>query len=597
MPNIPLVGGAVINIGGAAFQIGEVAGYDGTLAINALGQLVNGHNTPIQLRGANTYIMDGSIYANQNVSQQAFGGFSGTGGPPAPFFVTWGFNCCRITMNVNAFLNVEMATLGSSSIASVPVWSGNLYQADVSGVIKPALLDAIFWARYYKCYIIIDSHFSAPAFTFGGTRNYIAAWGQPLCADYDCTLPYWTAGLGAGPGVTDANGYASSGLVAFLQTYAINPATGTINDIVFEFQNEPYLTNQSVNFNSQNLGAGSTVTWQSILLNGGWVSGYCNQNIGTGTYAGTYGGIAVGIPTSLYGASGQPNTTNSAFCFNWWWRAVGYQQILNGIRSLGATNVCIVSGPGYETTNSTINQWFPTDSLSPQQVAVGWHCYPDGSTASFPSGLDNGHGTANILLYQEAVLAGSSSYTVLGSTYHTQGFPIPIIGTETGDFGGSGASQPTPYMQSITQWADGGTDTATGTKFNGTFSVLPWVWGAPSSYGATGDAENQMLIYGAPFTLVASLNSTVQSGFRATTGTIVITSTTQTIQPGLVITSGAPGYNSFIGPQISGTTGGAGTYVYSTNQTQVSATLTGQYWLPINGAGQTYFNWTSTHTP
>ena len=600
---------------------GPVFGYDGVIAVSSTGQMVNGHGTAIQLRGANIALLDSTIYSNQPANQQCWGPYAGGGGPPWPTYGSsggWNFNAARFTMNASAFLNVLIGTVTGS--ASAPVWGGTTHQADLNGVIKNCLINSIQWARANNLYIIIDEHAAAPSYTFSSTSHYVGAYGQPLFIDHNTGGPYWYAGYGAGPGVTDSAGYASSGIVAFIDTYfgsaAFNSAHGFnggaagtyynsnyggasgVNDIIFELFNEPYLDQQGLNFNTANLGAGSSQTAYQIMGNGGWVSGYCNQNIGTGTL--NPGSIPVGIPTSLYGASGQANTTSNGFCFNWWWQADGYQTVLNGIRALGNTNVIQINGPGFTTGFGHITTYMPTDTLSVRQMSLGWHPYPVGS---FPNNDDGYAGTKYALQFPQAMIAGSSSYTVNGTGFTGLGYKIPVEADETGTSGGPSATQPDPYIRSMTQWADGGTDTTNGVAFSGTFGVLTWNGLQSLPYGYGGSAQSWlMFIYGATQSVTGYVTSTQAAGYPLGTGEIVVTNANgNTITPGLVITSGYSSGDGFVGPQLSGTTGGAGTYVFSMNTAQGSSgsplSMSGQYWLPVNGEGQTMYNWTNPHSP
>jgi hypothetical protein len=301
-------------------------GYDGVISVNSAGLMVNGAGVPIELRGSNMP-MDSQIMGSW--PNQPFGGYAGAGGPPWATYATWKPNVMRITVNTGAWLNVNMGVFTSSSTPSAPSWMANCNPTSssssvipISGCVagdpaltyKAAILSMIKAARSIGAYVIINAHWSAPAFTFNGVRNFMGSYGQPLFLDYDMGLPYWTAGVRAGP--TDATGNPSTGIVAWLMENAKNPATGNINDIIFELFNEPFLDGQTVNANTAPGGTGTPLTNEQVMLNGGWVSGYSNQYIGTGR-----GGV--GCPNNLDGPSGQPGTTSDAYTFNYWWRAAG----------------------------------------------------------------------------------------------------------------------------------------------------------------------------------------------------------------------------------------------------------------------------------
>ena len=56
------------------------------------------------------------------------------------------------------------------------------------------------------------------------------------------------------------------------------------------------------------------------------------------------------------------------------WRIAGMQEMLNAVRAAGATNVCMVSGNGWNDDLSGVLANIPTDSAS--NLAVAWHPYP-----------------------------------------------------------------------------------------------------------------------------------------------------------------------------------------------------------------------------
>jgi hypothetical protein len=89
-------------------------------------------------------------------------------------------------------------------------------------------------------------------------------------------------------------------------------------------------------------------------------------------------------------------------------------------------------------------QWFPTDTLSPPQLAAGWHPYPHGT---YPysngdvygqTGSDTGAGTSSFAQWFEAILNAG----------------IPVIITEDGGQGGTSAASGEPHMSYMESWAD-----------------------------------------------------------------------------------------------------------------------------------------------
>jgi hypothetical protein len=250
--------------------------------------------------------------------------------------------------------------------------------------------------------------------------------------------------------------------------------------------------------------------------------------------------------------------------FPQWWQALGYQQALNGIRALGATNVLLVNGQSWSSDQSMISQIYPTDTLSPPQVGTGWHAYStNGSTmagGSYAAATANINGTGGI------------------------GHPIPVLVTEYGNYnGGSGTAAPQPdvYMNNMQAWMD--------SMPVGSAGGTSWEWPMPASYGAGGTQTQQETILGAPVKFTASISN----GSSAAGTTMTVTSGSG-IEPGLVLTSGAAD-RTVVWGQISGTTGGPGEYLVSISQKVASTSLTGQMWLPNNGQGMTHYNWMTTH--
>jgi hypothetical protein len=266
---------------------------------------------------------------------------------------------------------------------------------------------------------------------------------------------------------------------------------------------------------------------------------------------------------------------------------------------LGATNVIMCNGLGYASTFNNAYKWLPTDTLGTPQIGIGWHPYQAGSTG-YPTSLDTGAGTAFVLQYPEAYISGASSYTVNGTGYTGPGRPIPVVASETGASGGSGQANPSTYMQAMTKWADGGTDPTTGASFVGTYGLMPWAWYYCGTNSADTGGNFYLNYYTAGVTIQGYSTATNQTGFPINTGTIIVTNANgNTITPGAVITSGSTDLKPVICDQISGTPGGAGTYVYSTNTAQGSVgtpvTFTIEYQVPCNGGGNTLNAWTTAH--
>jgi hypothetical protein len=202
---------------------------------------------------------------------------------------------------------------------------------------------------------------------------------------------------------------------------AATPQPGINNEgILFELFNEPYIDY-----------AASGATLYNLMLNGGTVETY---SWAIGAYSvSPVGGVSI----------------------------AGYQQALNAVRATGAKNICIVNGPSWAQEAENYKKWFPTDTLTPPQLAAGWHPYPNGK---YPysngdvygqTGSDAGGGTSSFAHWFEAILNNGT----------------PVIITEDGGEGGSAATVGEPHMAYMESWAD-----AHGASY------IAWEWTEPQPY-------------------------------------------------------------------------------------------------------------------
>jgi hypothetical protein len=558
--------------------ISSAGAWDGQIAINSSGLMVNGAGKPIQLRGSNFTGPEGQILNGHQSNM--WGTLGGYGGPSWPTYASWKSNVVRIPLNVACFLNLNMGVLTGNS-PTAAAWSGIQVAGDPDLVYRAQIIDAINNARTIGCYVILEAHWSAPAFTLGGTTNYMGAWDQPMFMDFDTTYPFWTAAIGAGP--VDATGGASTGLVAFLQNNfgpggphhnsAIGGSSG-INDIIFELFNEPYFDQANCNFNTAKNGTGTAQTSLQVMKGGGWCSSYRNQfDNGTGN-----GGI--GCPNAYCGAigTGQSGITNvDTYGFNYWWRVAGIQQVVTGIRALNATNVIVYSTLAFSKTLSEASALYPTDTMSPPQIGVAMHPYQNAAGSNYPITGDSGSGTATWDTYVNQTLAGTGGI----------GHAIPVLLTEYGNTRSTGsgvaAAQPDPYMVYMQNWMDG--------KTTGAVGGMSWAWNnfeagspSPANYGYNGTTSWTECINSAPISFTGSTSGntlTVTAGNGLSAGTVF---------------SGGSVDRAYISKQLTGTAGGAGTYLISYSVTQGGTTFTGNNWLPLNGQGQTRHDWTVNHS-
>lgn len=425
---------------GYAFVPGAFAAtYDGSISVNAAGKLVNGANEPIQLRGLN---MAGLDDTDVGAVEGAWGGkppddWATQGMPDWWYFTTWKPNAVRIPLNAQSFLGVIVnSTTGAQGS---PTWGTKIGNADVLGTYRQSLADAIAAARYYNCYIILDLHETRPKLTLGGSSYFLNSFAlQDAFMDIDTAQPFWTSSVSGivpflawhfgSPAYNAAHGY-NGGKAGPQYNSAHGGATG-FQDILFELFNEPTINTDA----GSHLSTGTD--YASCMKNGCFDDRVQNFSQGDGA-------------TNYYIAST--------------WRVYGYQEALDGIRALGATNVIIANGPQYANSLQNYQNWSPVDTLSPSQVALGWHPYPVGTYPDniYPGTMDpNGtfsySGTAQAMTFAEQAI----------------GAGVPLIITEDGDsVNGTDATSGSPHTSFMTAWAD-----------TWGASYLQWVFNGPRPY-------------------------------------------------------------------------------------------------------------------
>src|ERR1019366_2328527 len=325
--------------------------------------------------------------------------------PNWALFKTWGANAVRIPLNAASWLGLTTYKAEQQGATSF----GAQQMADPQGDYKQTVISAVAAAQAQGFYVILDLHWSAPQVTLNGDTQYITPDGQPEFMNSSTDLTFWTS---------------------IAQTFGTQatPQSGVSNTgVIFELFNEPYIDDYI-----------SPTTAYSLMLNGGTVSTF---HWAVGAYSvSPSGGVQL----------------------------VGYQQVLNAIRGTGAHNVCIVNGAQWAQQAQNYTQWFPTDTLSPPQLAAGWHPYADGT---YPysdgdvyglTGGDPGGSTSSFAQWYLAILNNG----------------IPVIITEDGGEAGTSATSGEPHISYMEQWAD--------TNF---VSYIPWQWNNPRPYG-TSDVQN-----------------------------------------------------------------------------------------------------------
>ena len=301
--------------------------------------------------------------------------------PNWPIYKSWKPNVVRLPLNAGSWLGLTTYQAHGQPATSF----GAEVNADPQGDYRATVLAAIAAAQAQGLYVILDLHWSCPQVTLGGVTHYITPDGQPEFMNSSTDITFWTS------------------MADYFGTQA-TPQPGINNNaILFELFNEPYIDDYA---------SGSTL--YGLMRNGGTVAKFTWS---IGAYDVTPSG-GVGI--------------------------AGYQQVLNAIRGQGAHNVLIVNGPSWTQEAQNYLQWFPTDTLSPPQLAAGWHPYPHGT---YPysngdvygsTGSDPGAGTSSFAQWFEAILTAG----------------IPVIITEDGGPGGTSADAGEPHMSYMESWAD-----------------------------------------------------------------------------------------------------------------------------------------------
>ena len=426
--------------------------------------------------------------------------------------------------------------------------------ASSSGLYITAMKAAIANARLNNLYIILEFHAGGPIMTLpvvGTTTNFSAHIGspaQPYFMDYDSYYPAWCDPNSSLPAWLNANYGPSSG------NYNSKYGPSGFGDIIFELFNEP-TTDDAGTYTTT---GGSSITGVVAMRNGGICTNGWFDN------GKSYYGNGVGMP---YG--GEFGT----------WQVLGYQQAVTAIRGMGYTNIIQCNGGWYASQIQKLGSFMPTDTLSPIQLAVGWHPYEIGTTNS-PQTTD-GYGYA-MFPQAQAIIAGTAPQSLPG-----YGAPLPIIITECGDspssgnFNGPGTPMPDVYMQTLQNFVDA--------QPLGSIHIHPFTFSSPLPIGT--NSNFQMTTVGTTVTFKMTV-----SGFTMTVTALLAGGA---LAPGLMIFSPAQDAicGTYITQQVSGTPGGIGVYTLS-NTVASDPNGTSYQWtmlVPSNGQGLTYYNWTTAH--
>ena len=295
---------------------------------------------------------------------------------PWSTYATYNPNVVRIPLCAATILQLNCLTINATGNGWVSTTTKN---ADPFGNTVAALDAAIANAQAFGCAVILDLHWSAPSFTFAGVTAYAMPEFAPAFANSVTDLLFWQ-------------------FIAGRYGTQATPQPGINNArILFELFNEPYLDQYETG-----------APLYALMKNGGTLASFKTN------------GVTTDVAQS--------------------WTVLGYQQMLNAIRALGATNVCIVNGPGYSSSCSGIASYMPADTLNPAQLAGGLHPYGNAATwaaeaTNFYPGIHYDAGSTGVNWWKSTQAAITAGY--------------PMLFTECGDFYGQDASGTAPCLNEV----------------------------------------------------------------------------------------------------------------------------------------------------
>jgi endoglucanase len=274
----------------------------------------------------------------------------------------------NLTTSSGSYPNFSALTSWKINVVRLPIaegpWlhmtvtnpNGTSVNLDPSGDYQSTVVNSVKQLNALGIYVILDLHGAAPAMFNEDAQN-------PFM-DADHSVTFWTQ-------VAD--------------TFKDQPG------VLFEAFNEPYLFDTSHCCNGF-FPVGSN--FNKAIRDGALVANqYAIDNYSAGNYA------------------------NDEF-LSYSWTIVGYQAIVNAIRSTGATNVIILGGNDYSNDLTWWTQYPPSDPIG--QLALAYHAYP--STWGYD------------------VTGESTEFTAAQSIAVLNAPDVPVIITEMGGPVGAGAS-------------------------------------------------------------------------------------------------------------------------------------------------------------
>ena len=350
---------------------------------------VDANGATVQLRGVNISGLE--FVAIQGWSpSNPWGGQTGDPTPNFSAIKTWDVNAVRLPLNEASWLGLSCADLGG---VSVTVNSSGATVHDQPGQIIDA--DP---GHNYQATVEQTVQQANAAGMYVILDLHLAAPdkdGTPACPEYqnamadeDHSIAFWTS---------------------LANTFKNNPA------VIFELYNEAFISQSAVS-------AADTEPAEYVELNG-WDQPDSNGD--------------------------QLEFDDDAGLVNMTWSTAGFQEMLNAVRTTGATNVVLVGADHYTTDMTLWLKYLATDPI--HQLGAAWHPYPAGY-AGYPN-LVNCAGEP-----QCAPQEMQAAQNILAAGY-------PIVATEFGDTITSSPSSTAPWASVLLPFADQ----------NG-FSYIAWTW-------------------------------------------------------------------------------------------------------------------------
>lgn len=398
---------------------------------------VGGVGSPINLWGAN-------LSALEFVGVQQFGNVSQWGGviPAWSVLATWGGNCYRVPWNSQSLLGLSARPAHSQNATA---WTGPAVSADPQGNYTQTLIDAAGYIQQtLQSYVNFDLHWTCPSnITLGGVTANVLADGQPMFTDYSTGYPAYQklfSLFGNGqPGQTTSWGYVINN-----------------NGIMFEAQNEPYLTD-----NGYGAGSASLI---NLMLNGGNVSKF--------------------------------SWAINSYSINQTIQMLGNQQILNLLRTYG-TNPLGFACDAFSQDSSYALSIMPVDSLPIPQVFFCHHCYPSESSGNYND--NNIYGSTGNDKFASPTPYTGTNWSI--GILKVLAAGVPVFFTEDGDNcgpGASGASAPLHVQNCIWPFCAANNCSWTGWQWNNaqSSSYASFTGGPLYPYMTTGTNSAPTPIFG-----------------------------------------------------------------------------------------------------